>query len=136
MITASSIIIAALTLLALSSHLPARANVVVIKLFIIVKFLIINIVFMLIFYYFLRNSHAFHLTAHALVLVDEAGQRGILVANLPPLVNNNSHQHQYYDYHGRGEGYGENEAYVHLLFANLRFIWLFAHLRLQMYEKP
>ena len=39
----------------------------------------------------LYNSVTFYLAAHLLILFDEASQCGVLVANLPPLVNNDSH---------------------------------------------
>lgn len=58
----------------------------------------------------LYNSHARYLPAHLFVLVDEAAQRGILVANLPPLIDNDSHEHQHDYNHGGGEGYTEYET--------------------------
>lgn len=58
----------------------------------------------------LYNSHARYLPAHLFVLVNEAAQRGILVANLPPLIDNESHEHQHDYNHGGGESYTEYET--------------------------
>ena len=63
----------------------------------------------------LYDSGALYFAAHLFVLVDEATQRGVLVANLPPLVNDDCHEHQHHNYHGGGEGYGEDNAYFHTL---------------------
>lgn len=63
----------------------------------------------------LYDSGALYFATHLFVLVDEATQRGVLVANLPPLVNDDCHEHQHHNYHGGGEGYGEDNAYFHTL---------------------
>lgn len=58
----------------------------------------------------LNNPRACYLSAHLFVLVDEAAQRGVLVANLPPLINDDDHKHQHDNYHGSGEGYTEDKT--------------------------
>ena len=63
----------------------------------------------------LQNTHALYLPTHLFVLIDEAAQRGVLVANLPPLVDDDSHEHQHDHYHSGGEGYTEDDFYFHTL---------------------
>ena len=73
----------------------------------------INIVYLV---QLLNNPRARYLPTHIFVLVYEAAQHGILVANLPPLIHDDGHEHQHHHNHGGGEGYGEDKSNVHLQF--------------------
>ena len=99
----------------------SRANVRILlqRTFIVSCFFLFFVAIIHIIYYKhikkLQNTHALYLPTHLFVLIDEAAQRGVLVANLPPLVDDDSHEHQHDHYHSGGEGYTEDDFYFHTL---------------------
>ena len=69
----------------------------------------------LLFYKLGIRENTLNSAAHLLVLIDEASQRGVLVANLPPQINDDGHEHQHHNNHGGGEGYTEDDVNFHML---------------------
>jgi hypothetical protein len=58
-----------------------------------------------------QQARAKHLLAHLRVFADEAAQGGVLVADAPPLIDNNAHERNHYHNDGSCEGYGKDEIY-------------------------
>ena len=55
------------------------------------------------------------LLTQAFILIDKATQRGILVADLPSIVDDQAQEGQYHHDNGSGEGNGNDEYSIHTL---------------------